>query len=228
MLEFFKVNAAKKIEDIKDFVVSNYSLKADEFKQVNTALFQILYSLIDPSLSAIREAGASALFGDGLGLLKRISDKFGPGVGAKQTETKVKIMHETQSAEETAEEFADRLEQLNASLEAPIEDTMLVQFLINGISDNDLKKFLIDAQKELQGLIISLKNMLKIMFLALIVKALAIRDDEKIIDPHTDMYIFPSLTQSKNCFIYFAFNHIEHGVRKNGTNKLIKPTWCSW
>ena len=67
-------------------------------------------------------------------MLKRISDKFGPGVGAKQTETKVKIMYEAQTADESAEEFADRLEQLNASLEAPIEDTMLVQFFINGIN----------------------------------------------------------------------------------------------
>ena len=146
MLEYFKANAAKKLDELEDFFLSNYGVNAAEYKQANTALFQILYSLIDPTLSAIREAGASALFGNGFGLLKRISDKFGPGVGAKQTETKVKIMYETQNADENAEEFADRLEQLNASLEAPIEDTMLVQFFINGISDADLKKFLVDKQ----------------------------------------------------------------------------------
>ena len=83
---------------------------------------------------------------DGLAYSKAVFDKYGPGSKAKQLGSTVSLMDEKQSAEETPEEFAERMDNANNALDSPISSTLMCQFFIRGLHDADLKKYLVQQQ----------------------------------------------------------------------------------
>ena len=94
----------------------------------------------------LKKTGAGKMFMDGLALLKTAYDKHGPGSGAKQLSTTVSLMDEKQSEQETPEDFADRMENINTQSDTPIAEKRMCQFYIRGLLDPDLKKYLIQQQ----------------------------------------------------------------------------------
>jgi hypothetical protein len=158
ILETFKEHGGKAISEIdgkiEAWFTSRFSSagthgrkeEGSMYFQANRTLFQILYNTIDESLAALQSSGANTYFMDGLAFLKAAFDKHGPGSGAKQLAQTVNIMDEKQTAEQSAEEFAEKLENINGQLEQPIAENLLCQFYIRGLQDAELKSYLIQQQ----------------------------------------------------------------------------------
>ena len=119
-------------------------LKASNaWKQVNTALFNVIYWTVDEQIPGLMHSLASTMMFKGLDALKYIHDNYGPGCGTAQVGRAMDIMSEKQDGTETAQEYGTRLLTINATLQERIPDSILKQILLRGIASPECRKFLL-------------------------------------------------------------------------------------
>jgi hypothetical protein len=157
ILERFKTLRGNTLEAIDtqlkaDFNARHSATNSDRrtdgnaYHAANRTLYQLIFGTMDESLKAMKHNAATKYFMDGLALVKATFDKYGSGTGARQLSKTVNIMDEKQSAEESPEEFATRMDEINSQLSPPIAQSLMCQFYIRGLRDMELKKYLIQQQ----------------------------------------------------------------------------------
>jgi hypothetical protein len=109
--------------------------------KIALSIYQVVFWTIGDNLTALKTHVSTKLLFKGFETLKYVYDHYGPGCGTKQLKRQFDIMEEKQKDNETVEEFATRLQDLSSTLAVPMDDRILQQIFMKGITSVDCRKF---------------------------------------------------------------------------------------
>ena len=145
--EYFEQHGGKGEKEIEDGLKALIAASV-AYDEVVTLMYIIIQTTIDaekePQLA--KTATMMKYRGKGIAFMKYIFDRIGPGSISRQTAKKLRLQEEKQQDSETGEQFCDRLIHENSSLTTPIDGTMMCSIFIKGLSDMELKKYLLGEQ----------------------------------------------------------------------------------
>ena len=144
----------KHIEDsgeaLKEFQRAE-KLNNEDMEEANRTLFRIVFEAMNDSLSALKTKSTREFFGIGSQLVLAIFGKFDQPVGTAQTQKLLTLMSCTQLDEESAEDYGNRLQNLNAEITTGgLDDAVLTNIMLKGLTSADLQEFLLKMMSQLQ------------------------------------------------------------------------------